>query len=1422
MPRLKLFLLGPPRVEVAGEYVELKPRKALALLIYLACSGERQLRDALATLFWPDASQRQARASLRRRLSELHQTPVGDWLEADRESVTLNFGSDLWLDVTQFRHYLATCRQHGHPADEACPHCLEPLTAAVALYRADFLSGFTLPDSPDFDGWQFFETETLRQELASALARLVRWYSAQDEAEAALPHARRWLALDPLHEPAHRQLMWLYAWTDQQGAALHQYQECARLLQEELGISPSAETQTLYEDIKARRVSRLASPEAGREPADRYATAGEMAQALARLGGEARRRGQAEEPATPSPLFPRTAAPRQDWGEAPDVSIFYGRQVEMACLEQWLTGDRCRLVGVLGMGGIGKTALVTRLAEQVKDQFDYLIWRSLRDAPPLEEILAGWILFLSDQQVYDLPAELDKRISFLLDYLRQHRCLLVLDNAEAILRTGERAGHHRAGYEGYGRLLQRLGESRHQSCLILTSREKPREFAILEGEATPVHVLQLADLTLEAGRAILQAKGLAGSAGSWSSLIERYSGNPLALKLVGETIRELFNGDIAAFLQEETIIFGGIRDLLAQQFERLSALEQEVMVWLAIEREAVEPDQLQANMVRSVSRRELLEALRALRRRSLLESTDDGFTLQNVVIEYVTDVLVEMVCSEIKQMPPEPPVAWHLNRFALMKAQAKQYVRLSQTRLILQPVADRLLAHLGKARLEARFREMLDNLREAGQPGYAGGNILNLLLHFNSNLRNYDFSGLTVWQANLGGLHVPDVNFAGADLAGAVFTDTFGSVNSVAFSPNGKLLAAGTEEGQIRLWRTRDGQSLLTLSGHTSRVGVVVFSPDGQTLASGSDDQTVRLWDVANVEALGAGQSLKTLTGHTQPIWSVAFSPDGQTLASGSFDQTVCLWDVANAHALDTGQSFKTLTGHTQPIWSVAFSPDGQTLASGGMDHTILLWNVHTGQSLKTLSGHTGGIWSIAFSPDGQIVASGGADQTIRLWDVHTGQSLKTLSGHIYGVWSVAFSPDGRTLASSSDDQTVRLWDVANAHTLDTGQSLKTLLGHTNRVRSVAFSPDSRILASGGDDQTVRLWDVRTGQNLKALVGYTNRISSVGFNSDGRILASGGDDQTVRLWDVRTGQSLKTLMGHTDIIWSVAFSPDGQILASGSADKTVRLWDVHTGQSLKILAGHTEWIFSVAFSPDNQTLTSCSTDRTVRLWDVHTGQCLNTLSEHTDWVYAVAFSPDGQTLASGSFDQTVRLWDVHTGQSLKILAGHTSGIRSVAFSPDGDILVSGGDDQTVRLWNVANVHVLSKAQALGTGQSLATLSGHNGTIESVVISPNGRILASGGYDRTVRLWDLHTGQSLKTLTGHTKGVRAVAFGPNGRLLASSSIDETIKLWDVQTGECLKTLRPDRPYERMNITGVTGLAEAQKATLKALGAVEDIT
>ena len=266
MSGVSLFLLGSPRLERDGLPVEFARRKNVALVAYLAMTGASHTRESLITLLWPELEPSRARASLRRNLSVLRRAVGEEWLISGQDAIGLDPVAEIRLDVEEFRRLSRAWQEHGHPEAEVCRECLAALTGVVELYRGDFLEGFTLQDSANFDDWQFFQTEGLRQELGSALERLARSHSAQGEYEAAIPHARHWVALDPLHEPAHRELMRLYALAGQRAAALRQYRECDRVLEEQLDALPSEETTTLYGEIRSGREHQEAPPVAALAP----------------------------------------------------------------------------------------------------------------------------------------------------------------------------------------------------------------------------------------------------------------------------------------------------------------------------------------------------------------------------------------------------------------------------------------------------------------------------------------------------------------------------------------------------------------------------------------------------------------------------------------------------------------------------------------------------------------------------------------------------------------------------------------------------------------------------------------------------------------------------------------------------------------------------------------------------------------------------------------------------------------------------------------------------------------------------------------------------------------------------------------------------------------------------------------------------
>ncbi|RKT88600.1 WD40 repeat [Saccharopolyspora antimicrobica] len=624
-----------------------------------------------------------------------------------------------------------------------------------------------------------------------------------------------------------------------------------------------------------------------------------------------------------------------------------------------------------------------------------------------------------------------------------------------------------------------------------------------------------------------------------------------------------------------------------------------------------------------------------------------------------------------------------------------------------------------------------------------------------------------------------------------------GSVEAVAFSPDGKILVTGGEE--VRVWdavtRRQVGE---IFTGQGGPVRTVRFSPDGETLLTAGQGVPAQLWDIKTGRPSGEPYP-KDVSAPWDLIGSItaAFSPDGASLVLGDAGHGVTLWDIASHTAMHT-----LATPQVDPFRrnmvsaSVAFHPSGSSFAALGTDGAVRFWDTATGAQVgEPLPAHPGDNASIVgpvlvFSPDGTLFATGGTDGTIRFWDSTTRRPVGApITGHTRPdrtnlAQSLAFSPDGRMFAAGSEDGMVRLWDVRTRNLLGT-----PLSGHTRAVTSLAFSPDGRTLASGAQDGTARLWNVAEHLQLAhPAIEHSGMLYALAFSPDGKTLVTGGDNG-----ETASDHGSMEVCSHDG--WDVCYIDHGQATVTGSGmtvlfyrpldaqpplpgpPRTLMLWDVAQREAVTDLpTRHRTPVLAVAFSPDGATVAASGMNNGeggTTLWDhANRTPLAQPLSDELSAVRATAFSPDGGVLVTagmkaGQEPTALMFWDA---KSHELLGAFDAGdiVYAVAFSPDGSILATGNAQGEVRFWDTDTRQPIGEA-----------LKGHTGPVGTLAFSPDGTQLASAGDDGAIRLWDVASRRLTgDPLVGHTGAVYSLAFHPDGRTLASGGGDSSVRLWNV--------------------------------------------
>ncbi len=648
-----------------------------------------------------------------------------------------------------------------------------------------------------------------------------------------------------------------------------------------------------------------------------------------------------------------------------------------------------------------------------------------------------------------------------------------------------------------------------------------------------------------------------------------------------------------------------------------------------------------------------------------------------------------------------------------------------------------------------------------------------------------------------------------------------GAVLTAAYSPDGRIILTGGDDGSIRFWDACTGEPTgqpLLVPGW---VRAAAFSPDGHALLivwrthPNSDPGKRFGFDPAGgytnpfMRRLAAGSAeVRDIHGNPAPrpfpeiarswVLAAAWSPDGKLICTGHQDKAARIWDAG------TGALRAELSGHEHEVWSVAWGPDGRTVLTGSADGSARLWDAGTGRPvgrpLRAPAGDTPIIFSTAFHPAGRVAVTGQSDFKACLWDTQTGEGQGPPLRHRGAVAAAAFSPDGRLVATASYDRTARLWDA------QTGRPVGQPLPHQAIVQAVAWGPDGRTVLTGGGDKAARLWDAAPPPPRGWPLGPDTAVGSVALSPDGRTVLTGGhwNDGSARLWDARTGTPVGPPLRLGAPASALAFSPDGRVALTGDGDFTARFWDAATGAPLGTALRHTGYIEAAAFSPDGQTVVIGTQGSQGKgygwLWKVAGGEPLGPPLDHQGQVNAVAFRPDGRAVATGSRDRTARVWDAHTGRPLGPPLPHSGEVVRVAFHADGRRLLTASSDGIVRIWDpIAGVLLSRPFQHQSVGPTVA-------------FSPDGRTMLTLSGDGAARLRDVATGKPVGPPRVHSGTARMAAFRPDGHELVTLDGQRKVYRWPVPASE---EGTPERVVLRAQV--LTGLEMDDDGVVRVLDA-----
>lgn len=585
-------------------------------------------------------------------------------------------------------------------------------------------------------------------------------------------------------------------------------------------------------------------------------------------------------------------------------------------------------------------------------------------------------------------------------------------------------------------------------------------------------------------------------------------------------------------------------------------------------------------------------------------------------------------------------------------------------------------------------------------------------------------------------------------------------LKALAFRPDGKHLAAAGDDGVVRTFEVDSGKGVFTSPPRTARIESLAYSPNGNLIAVGDSASQVAVYapDAKTQLAMGV-QGVRS--GETM---GVAFTADSGAVFAAGKDGVVQLFAGPNPDGTSAGNTstrLREFTGHPDAVNALAVTPDGKSLVSAGSDRTVRVWDVTSGKPLRSFQGHMTKVLALAIRGDGRQIASASDDGAIRLWDLNTTDDHRALTDAADALWAVAFSPDNKRVATAGADKVVRVYAP------ETGK-LETSIpdAHRSAITSLAFFPDSNRLATGGGDRVVKVWDVAAKKVTTELAGHESAVLAVAVGDGGKLVASGAADRTVRGW--ADGKQAWSWAGKSAVC-AVAVRKGEKLVAAGTADGTLVVLDITGGTPKELFAqsAHVAGVACVGFSPDGNRVATVGGDGAVRVWTVTETGSLTALTKFDGQAKSggapgflaltgLSFSPDGRYLATVGADTVVRVWDIQTKSESRGLRGHTDWVTAVAFSADGRYLASVGVDKAARVFELP-------PQDSGSG------GGHLLKVGAVAVSADGKFAVTAATDQTMKVWEIATGREVATLIGNTDVPQSVTFlGPDGVVMAGTT------------------------------------------------------